>query len=145
MSITTRPRPVAAVDGGLSLARLHAMRAGYALMAVGLAVRKWPLLPHAHTMPLYEGVTLCLLTAMSILAIVGLRQPVRMLPLLVFETLWKVLWLALVALPKFLADDIDAGTSEVAVNCSLVLVIIAVTPWGHAWRQLIRGGGDRWR
>ena len=42
-----------------------------ALMGVGLALVKWPLLPDAHTMPLYEGVTLCLLTAMSLLALVG--------------------------------------------------------------------------
>ena len=32
-------------------------------------------LPDAHTMPLYEGVTLCLLTALSLLAFLGLRYP----------------------------------------------------------------------
>src|SRR5690349_1942004 len=72
----------------LPLTRLYAMRAGYLLMAVGLALVKWPLLPAAHKMPLFEGVTLCILTAMSILALVGLRHPVRMLPLLVLETVW---------------------------------------------------------
>ena len=50
---------------GLSLPRLHAMRGGYLLMGVGLALVKWPKLPDAHTMPLYEAVTVCLLTAMS--------------------------------------------------------------------------------
>jgi hypothetical protein len=49
----------------LSVRRLNAMRAGYLFMGLGLAVVKWPLLPGAHTLPLYEGVTLCLLTAMS--------------------------------------------------------------------------------
>jgi hypothetical protein len=41
------------------------MRGGYLLMGVGLAVVKWPLLPGASDLPLFEGVTLCLLTAMS--------------------------------------------------------------------------------
>ena len=64
----------------LSLVRLHAMRGGYLLMGVGLALVKWPKLAEAHTMPLYEGVTLCLLTAMSVLVFLGLRYPVKLLP-----------------------------------------------------------------
>ena len=76
------------------------MRAGYLLMGVGLVLVKWPLLPDAHTLPLYEGVTLCLLTAMSLLAFVGLRHPVKLLPVLLFESAWKLLWLALVGAPQ---------------------------------------------
>lgn len=121
------------------------MRAGYLLMAVGLAIVKWPLLPEAHTLPLYEGVTLCLLTAMSLLALLGLRYPVKLLPVLLFETAWKLLWLSLVALPKAASGGLDAATTETAVSCSLVVVIIAVTPWRYVWTQYVRTNGDRWR
>jgi hypothetical protein len=146
MSITTTPAPVAlATARELSLTRLHLMRAGYLLMGVGLVLVKWPLLPRADSLPLYEGVTLCLLTAMSLLAFLGLRYPVKLLPLLLFESAWKLLWLALVALPKALAGDLDAATSEVLVNCSLVVLILAVTPWRHVWNTYLRAGGDRWR
>jgi hypothetical protein len=66
----------------LPLWRLHAMRVGYAVMGVGLAVVKWPLvINYDHLMPLYEGVVALLLTAMSLLAFLGLRYPVRMLPI----------------------------------------------------------------
>ena len=68
MSITTQPAP-ATTAVGLSLTRLHVMRAGYLLMGLGLAVAKWPLLPAAHTLPHYEGIAVCLLTAMSLLAL----------------------------------------------------------------------------
>ena len=40
-------------------------------------------------MALYEGVTLCLLVAMSLLALLGLRYPVKLLPLLLFESAWS--------------------------------------------------------
>ena len=113
------------------------MRAGYLLMGVGLALVKWPLLPEAHTLPLYEGVTLCLLTAMSLLAFLGLRYPVTLLPVLLFESAWKLLWLPLVALPTAVTGALDAATTGVAVNCSLVLVILAVIPWGHVWRSTV--------
>jgi hypothetical protein len=148
MSVTTAPPPTANPanpPAELSLTRLHLMRAGYLLMGVGLALVKWPLLPDAHSLPLYEGVTLCLLTAMSLLALLGLLHPVRLLPLLLFESGWKLLWLALVALPRAISGDLDAATTELLVNCSLVVVILAVTPWGHVWRTYVRGPGERWR
>lgn len=130
---------------GLSLRRLYLMRGGYLLMGVGLALVKWPLLADASSLPLYEGVTLCLLTAMSLLAFLGLRHPVTMLPILLFESTWKLLWLALVALPTAVAGDLDAATTEIVVNCSLVAVILAVIPWPYVWRSYVQAPGDRWR
>jgi hypothetical protein len=134
-----------ATHSDLSLTRLHLMRAGYLLMGVGLALVKWPLLPDAAGLPLYEGVTLCLLTAMSLLAFLGLRYPVTLLPVLLFESAWKLLWLALVALPKAISGGLDAATTETAINCSLVLVVLAVIPWPYVWRNYMLATGDRWR
>lgn len=128
-----------------SLTRRNVMRVGYALMAVGLAVVKWPLLPDAHALPLFEGVTLCLLTAMSLLALVGLRYPVKLLPILLFEVAWKLLWLGLVALPRSADGNLDSATTDLVISCSLVVVIVAVIPWGHVWREYVRASGDRWR
>ena len=124
---------------GLSRTRLHLLRAGYLFVGVGLAVVKWPLLPGVAELPLYEGVVLCMLTAMSLLALLGLRHPVALLPVLVFESLWKLLWLGLVALPRALSGRLDAATTEMLVNCSLVVVVLAVIPWGYVARTYLRG------
>lgn len=141
MSVTSAATLTPTASSVLSTPRMHAMRAGYLLMGVGLAVVKWPLLPGADNLPLYEGVTLCLLTAMSLLALLGLRHPVKLLPLLLFESAWKLLWLGLVALPKAIDGTLDAATTEVMVNCALVVVILAVTPWPHVWRNYVRASG----
>jgi hypothetical protein len=141
----TADRPTNPAGRELSLSRLYAVRAGYALMAVGLALVKWPLVPDAHTMPLYDGVSLMLLTAMSFLALLGLRHPVKLLPLLLFETIWKLLWLGAVALPQASSGGLSDRASEVAVNCSLVVFIIASIPWKYVWTQYVRSNGDRWR
>jgi hypothetical protein len=130
----------------LPLYRLHLMRAGYLLMGLGLAVVKWPLVVHgAATMPLFEGVVACLLTAMSLLAFLGLRYPVKLLPVLLFEAAWKVIWLAVVAAPRAVAGDLDEATRDVLINCSLVVVIVAVIPWRYAWHAYVTATGDRWR
>lgn len=46
-----------------------------------------------------EGVVVCLLAAMSLLAFLGPRYPIRMLPILLFEVAWKEIWIAAVAIP----------------------------------------------
>jgi hypothetical protein len=114
-------------------------------MGLGLAVVKWPHLPQASDLPLYEGVTLCTLTAMSLLAFLGLRQPVTMLPVLLFESAWKLLWLAVVAAPRALSGDLDPATTEIATTCALVVIILAVIPWRYMWQQYVRADGEAWR
>lgn len=143
--MTTTIRPSDPTTIALSVPRLYALRGGYLLMGLGLALVKWPLLPGASTLPLYEGVTLCLLTAMSLLALLGLRHPVAMLPVLVFEAAWKVLWLGLVALPNVVAGTLDPAMTAVVVNCSLVVVIIAVIPWRQVWTRGVHSSADPWR
>jgi hypothetical protein len=134
-------------DGGaLPLWRLHAMRVGYAFMGIGLALVKWPqVINHAQSLPLFEGVEAVLLTAMSLLAFLGLRYPVRLLPILLFECLWKLIWLGVVALPAVAAGSVDDAMSTVIVNCSLVVIVLAVVPWRYVWQHYAAAKGDRWR
>jgi hypothetical protein len=82
---------------------------------------------------------------MSLLAFLGLRYPAQMLPILLFEVTWKVMWIAAIAVPHLVAHDMNAATRAVLFNCSFVIVIIAVIPWGYAWRRYARKPGDAWR
>ncbi len=139
-------RPPSTTAPEVPVWRLNAMRVGYALMGIGLAVVKWPLvIGYDSSTPLFEGIVHILLTAMGLLALLGLRYPVRLIPVLLFECLWKLLWLAIVALPTALAGDVDDAMGEVIFNCSLVIVILAVTPWGYVRRHYVTAPGDRWR
>jgi hypothetical protein len=129
----------------LSISRLNMMRVGYAFMAFGLILVKWPLLPDAHNMPLFEGVVTALLTAMSLLSLLGLRYPRQLLPVLLFESTWKILWLGIVALPSALAGDVDSAMQEIIVNCAFGVVILAITPWRYVWQRYATAKGDPWR
>ncbi len=116
-------------------------------MVVGLALVKWPLIIQGTvaTMPVFEGVVAVLLTAMSLLAIIGLRHPVRMLPLLVMESAWKVIWVAVVGVPALMAGDMSPAMSSVFFSVAFGSVILVVTPWDYVWKQYISAPGDRWR
>ena len=88
-----------------------------------------------RSMPLFEGVVAVLLTAMSLLAFLELRYSVRLLPILLFECAWKLIRLAVVAVPAVAARDVDEATQEVISICSLVVMTLAVVPWRYVWRQ----------
>ena len=65
----------------VSLFRLYVLRAGYLLIAVGLAATVWPIvINHSLQWPLMNSVACSLLAAVSVLAAVGIRYPLKMLP-----------------------------------------------------------------
>ena len=91
MIAVTAPMPEGAVDREVSLTRLYVLRATYLLLIVGLGSFIVPqLLSHE---PLARGVIPSLLGAVWLLAFIGLRYPLQMLPLLMFEFAWKTVWL----------------------------------------------------
>jgi hypothetical protein len=115
-------------------------------MAVGLVLTQWPLLlDHPQPWPLMEGVKTCMLVALSLLSFLGLRYPLKMLPILLFELGWKFIWVAVVVLPLWRAGQVDPATLQVLYSCLVVLVVAAVVPWRHVIRQYVSQQGDPWR
>jgi hypothetical protein len=117
----------------------------YLILVVGLGVMIWPGVIH-HDTPweLMQGVVHCMLAAISAVAILGLRYPLRMLPLLFFELAWKAIWLVAVALPLWTAHRMDADTLETANDCLAVVVIAVLIPWDYVLARYVIGRGDRW-
>ena len=127
--------------------RINAMRVGYLVMAVGIALTKGPLFLQGAvvTLPVYEGVVAALLGTMALLAFLGLRHPVQMLPILIFESTWKVVWFGAVALPHLMAGDMSDQMGSVLSSVSVGIVILVVTPWDYAWRRFVRTPAEKWR
>ena len=131
----------------LSTRRLYLLRAMYLLMAVGLAVDIWPLMvtasQHVEHM---RGVVWSLLCGLSLMALLGLRYPVRMLPLLLFELTWKTIWVGVIGIPLWLEHRLNAGTAETLRDCLVgVVLCLIVIPWGHVLANFVKAPGDPWR
>ena len=130
--------------GDVSLPRLYLLRAAYLLLVVGLGGMIVPLLiSHA---PLARGVIPSLLGGVWILAFIGLKYPLRMLPLLMFEFAWKSIWLLAFGLPQWLAGQMPPTFTEDFQNIAFgVILMPIVIPWGYVYRHYIRQPADRWR
>lgn len=125
--------------------RLWAMRAMYLLMAVGIGATIWPLiLSHGPTLPRMTGVAWALLGTIGLLALLGLRYPLRMLPLLLVELTWKAIWLLAFALPRWLDGTLDQAMRTTIVETSLGALLILVIPWRYLWANYAARPGDPW-
>jgi hypothetical protein len=88
----------------------------------------------------------CLLGGVSILAAWGIRYPLQMLPVLLFELIWKSLWLISVALPLWSAGQMDARTWSTIIDCLVgVAIMPIVIPWGYVISNYVRRPGDPWK
>ena len=131
----------------VSTFRLYLMRATYLLMVVGLGLTIWPgIIQHTKPVALMDGVVASLLAAVTVLAALGIRYPLQMLPLLFFELVWKSIWLLAIALPLWSADRIDADTMESVIACLTGIVLMPIViPWQYVFANYMKKTGDRWR
>lgn len=127
--------------------RLYLMRAMYALMAFGLAVQVWPTVisPEAGT-GLQRSVVLSVLATISLLSLLGIRYPVKMIPLLLFEWLWKVIWVLAFWYRLWHGGPASEAVNETFFACMMGVVLVPIVlPWGYVFRNYFSECGDRWR
>lgn len=127
----------------VSTVRLYLMRTLYALDFVLLGLDVWPMiLQHASTWDPVKGAAYSFWAALSLLSGLGLRYPLRMLPLLLFQLVYKTVWLLAVALPQWSALKSADLTEAMLVGVVLDLIVI---PWPYVFTQYVAGRGDRWK
>jgi hypothetical protein len=129
-----------------SLFRLYALRAAYLLMAVGLGVVIWPVvIHHTNQLAATRGAQFSLLAGLGAMAALGVRYPVRMLPLLLFELAWKAIYLIAFALPLWFAHQITAAVAEDIQACLMAVIFIPIIPWRYVFTHYVLKQGDRWK
>ena len=130
----------------VSLVRLYTLRLCYLILAAGLGTYVWPSVIH-HTTELAatDGVRCALLGGLGLTAVLGLRYPVQMIPLLLFELLWKTVYLAFFALPLYLHGSMPPSVADDTRSVLFVVIFLPLIPWGYVFRHYILRSGDRWR
>src|SRR5215471_8090032 len=129
-----------------SLFRLYALRIFYLVMAGGLGVYIWPaVIHHTNEFAATRGIQFALLAGLGATAALGLRYPVQMLPILLFELIWKAIYLTAFALPLWSAHQINAATAEDIKAVLMVVIFIPFIPWRYVFANYVLKHGDRWK
>ena len=80
------------------------------------------------------------------MGILGVRYPLQMLPIFLFEFAWKTIWLLAFGLPQWLAGTGSPRLSVDLLEIGLFPFVFAlIIPWGYVWRHYVTAPADRWR
>ena len=142
-STNVLPRPAASE---VSLFSLYTLRVAYLIMAGGLGLFVWPaVIRHTNELAVAYGVQLAMLAGLGAIAALGLRYPVQMLPLLLFEVAWKAIYLIAFAYPVWSAHQITPTMAEDIKAVSMVVILLPLIPWRYAFTHYVVKVGDRWK
>lgn len=127
--------------------RLYLMRSLYLLNFVFLGLDVWPkIINHVGTWDPMRGVAFSFWAALSALAGLGIRYPLRMVPLLLLQLSYKSIWLLIVALPLWSTgrptEMISGMTTVFGLGVVLELIVI---PWPYVFVNFVKNRGDRWK
>ena len=131
----------------VSVTRLNVLRAMYLFIAVGLGLTVWPSILAPTDINAGPGsVIRALLGALALLCVLGLRYPLQMIPILLFELLWKLIWVVASAVPMWQKLGLDNYATETLFACAMGLVLVPLSlPWGYVYKQYFKTPGSPWR
>lgn len=126
---------------GIRPINIFLMRAIYVLMFFVLGKDVWGyILGHSQSWNENEAVAWSVWAAFSTLALLGIFRTVQMIPILLLEIFYKLLWLILVAYPLWQTDQFTgSGVEETTIAFMLVVLPIIAVPWGYVFNRYILG------
>ncbi len=120
---------------GVRNINIYLLRLLYVLMFFVLGRITWThVLTHQGPWEPTNAVAWCVWTAFATLAGIGIIRPVKMLPIVLLEIFYKMLWLILVAYPLWSAGTLAGSPAEEITSQFLwVLLPIVAVPWGYVF------------
>ena len=130
----------------VSTVRLYLLRAMYLLIAVGMGMNVWPLIVSPPTLIANSSTVIwALFGGLTLMCMLGVRYPLQMLPVLMFELAWKVIWVVAFALPMWMGPGLDAYAAETLFATGLGVVLVPlVLPWGYVVRRYVKAPAAPW-
>ncbi len=124
----------------LSTIRLYAMRFLYLLTGIVLGIDVWPtMFNRVKPWDPVHGIAFSFWGALSILMLLGVRFPIRMLPLLLLQLFYKLIWLIGVGYPLSSAHQLGPVASDLLKACGIGAVLdLIVIPWPYVFENYVK-------
>jgi hypothetical protein len=117
--------------------RINAMRFLFLLMAgIMGAMFVWPqLLFESADWDVMRGLAKSMLAALALMSLLGVRYPLQMLPLMLYEIAWKTIWLVLIAGRAWMADKWTPDIEGLFYDCIGIIIAYFIVPWRYVWAR----------
>jgi hypothetical protein len=126
---------------GVRPINIYLLRLLFLLVAVFVGYDSWSfILGHEGSWDPVRAAAFCMWGAFALLAVPGLFHPLRMLPLVLFEIIYKVIWLLVVAYPLWSTNQLAGSPAEGMTEAFLwVILPIVAMPWRYAFNRYVLG------
>ena len=124
---------------GVPKINIYLLRLLFTLMLVFLGKDSWTyILTHKGAWNPMDAMAWCIWASFSVLSILGIIHPLKMLPIVMLEIMYKVFWLILVAYPLWSSGQL-AGSSAERMTYSFLFVVLPVVamPWRYFFRKYV--------
>lgn len=114
--------------------RINAIRFIFLLMATIMGSIVWrQVLFESADWEWQRGLSKSMLAALALLSLWGVRYPMQMLPLMLYETAWKTIWIVLIAGRAWLNGKWTPEIEALFNDCIGIVVAYLVIPWRYVW------------
>jgi hypothetical protein len=131
-------------DQEVSLVRMYVIRVGCLASVIALGSSNLPDLIWPD--PMGRGMITAILGGLCVMVAIGVRYPLKMVPIFLFEFVWKTIWLLRFGLPQWMAGTGSPRLSEDLMDIGLFPIVVGlIIPWGYVWRHYVVEPSERWR
>lgn len=125
---------------GLSKFRISLLRFYYALMIFVLGIDVWTeIITHEAVWEPNAAVAYSLWATFAVLSIIGLVHPVKMIPIILLNITYKIIWLTIVAYPLWSKNQLEDSVAEGLTRSNFIGFIIDIfaIPWIYVFKNYI--------
>ena len=124
---------------GVRPINIYLLRLLFLLVVVFVGSDSWSgILKYQGQWDHVKAAAMCMWAAYSVLAICGLINPLKWLPIVMFEIFYKIIWLVIVAYPLW-STNLLAGSPADGMTHAFLWVILPIVamPWAYAFRTCV--------
>ncbi len=126
---------------GVPRINIYLLRLLFTLMFLGLSYESWSYIFN-HTGPWdnIHAAARVMWGSYAIISFIGILRPLKMLPIVLFEIVYKTAWLFVVAYPLWVKDELIGSSAEGMTRLFVWVVFpIVAMPWRYFFRTYILG------
>jgi hypothetical protein len=126
---------------GVPRINIYLLRLLFTLMFLFLTYESWKhILNHTGYWENGNAAAWCMWGSYSVISFIGIIRPLKMLPIVLFEIVYKTTWLFVVAYPLWAKNELIGSPAEGMARVFIWVVFpIVAMPWGYFFRTYIWG------
>jgi hypothetical protein len=126
---------------GVPNINIYLLRLLFILVVLFLATGAWShIFNHEGEWKATDASAWCMWAAYSLMCLIGIIHPLKMLPIVLFEIIYKITWLLVVAWPLWRTGELTGSAVEgMANDYTWVILPVLAMPWKYFFRKFILG------